>query len=41
MQGGEHEGYFLCLVMGNGPILHQPQVWSVNECLVRSNWSAF
>jgi anti-sigma factor ChrR (cupin superfamily) len=24
----------------NGSILHEPQVWSGNECLVIGNWSA-
>jgi anti-sigma factor ChrR (cupin superfamily) len=24
----------------NDPILHQPQVWNGNECLVIGNWSA-
>jgi hypothetical protein len=24
----------------NGPILRQPQVWNMNECLAINNWSA-
>ncbi len=41
MQGGEHEGTFnVWSWEKNDPILHQPQVWSGNECLVIGNWSA-
>jgi len=41
MQGGAHEGYLKCLVMGKKwSNLHWPQVWGGNQCLVIGNWIA-